>query len=86
MKSEVPALEAAAARVRTLHGERAALLEQLLAAEDELIRQSAAAHRAEPWTHGGCSTPTTSSGKGHHRICRTLEEGHPEEPGWHLEW
>lgn len=46
MSSEEPAFEAAAARVRALHDERAALLEQLLAAEEELIRQAAAAHRA----------------------------------------
>lgn len=46
MSSEMPAFEAAAARVRHLHDERAALLEQLFAAEDELIRQAAAAHRA----------------------------------------
>ncbi|WIV57847.1 hypothetical protein [Amycolatopsis nalaikhensis] len=46
MSSDRSAFDAAAARVRTLHDERAALLEQLLAAEDELIRQAAAAHRA----------------------------------------
>jgi hypothetical protein len=52
MTSEMPAFEAAAARVRRLHDERATLLEQLLAAEDELIRQAAAARHAgtlDPW-------------------------------------
>jgi len=46
MSPETPAFEAAAARVRNLHDERAVLLERLFAAEDELIRQAAAAHRA----------------------------------------
>ncbi len=40
------AFDAAAARVRTLHDARASLLEQLLTAEDALIREAAAAHQA----------------------------------------
>lgn len=46
MSSGMPAFEAAVARVRHLHDERESLLEQMLAAEDELICQAAAAHRA----------------------------------------
>lgn len=76
MSPEMPAFEAAA-RVRHLHDERAALLERLLAAEGELIRQAVLHIAQEHWTHGGCSTPTTSSGKGDHRIRHMLEEGHP---------
>lgn len=78
MTSEMPAFEAAAARVRRLHDERAALLEQLLAAEDELIRQAAAAHRAgtlDPW--GAARRLRPRPGRRDHRIRRALEKDPP---------
>lgn len=100
MTSEMPAFEAAAARVRRLHDERAALLEQLLAAEDELIRQAAAAHRAgtlDLWglldaydlvREGGVTGFAARWRKiipyDRHAL-RRMAEATPREPGRHLE-